>query len=181
MAFHAAFLVAILYATLLFSAEAKGTLSLKDTPAYQTQRNCGQSCLNNIQYELDCAAAPFYNDCFCREDLQPIARGYLNGCVRKRGCDNTLDIGGAITAYDDYCRGAGYTASSPGKQIPTTAQTAVPPSITRVPTTRVTVLVTQQVSISTKATPTGTSELVLLLLCTALVSFSGIAYLAFRT
>jgi hypothetical protein len=111
---------------------------------YSSQKPCAQSCFTNgigngnvdgcfgdhVGNAIGCAndglcgqgsSALAPNDCYCRTDLQSVAKSYLTSCV-KAGCtvgDSSIDIASAGSIYDYYCSSLGFPVNLPAS---TTAQ-----------------------------------------------------------
>lgn len=79
---------------------------------------------NILAEDMGCGTSPIENDCFCRADLQQNAENIIRSCVNN-DCQETQDVNSAVSLYDAYCTGAGFTADAA-----TTAATGMPNSNT---------------------------------------------------
>ena len=55
------------------------------------------------------------NNCYCRNDLQSVAKSYITSCV-KNWCtfgDSSIDISSAGSLYDYYCSSLGFAVKVP--------------------------------------------------------------------
>lgn len=68
------------------------------------------------------------DSCWCRPDLQPRAETYLSTCVssscKSGGGAVTVDVSSAVSIYDNYCLGKGYTANQSPQSVPATTTDA---------------------------------------------------------
>jgi hypothetical protein len=92
---------------------APATVTISDSPAYETQRPCAKLCwfnaVNRVASAISCDDDPAENDCFCRADLQNDAKAFIKDCVSMYCDGKTLDIDLAVGLYTDYCTSNGYT------------------------------------------------------------------------
>ncbi|KAF2706978.1 hypothetical protein K504DRAFT_459420 [Pleomassaria siparia CBS 279.74] len=119
------------------------TQDLTTLAAFPLQKACAQSCFVTTGFcpedilgskigcavHTDCFDSGWQakNDCYCRQDLQNDALGFLSSCVSK-GCrqgDVAIDASTAGSLYVQYCRHKGYPA--PTEPATIAAQTTGPP------------------------------------------------------
>jgi len=113
--------------------------SLCAAPAFSGLRACAQGCMiyeggtgcETLAAGISCAVNGYaaLNSCLCRSDLIPVADAYLSKCVASACSSNTVDIGEAISVYENYCSSTG-AAPSPITLVATT--TAKVPTATTI-------------------------------------------------
>jgi len=113
--------------SLLFRITSSAEVSITDSPQYQSQRPCARDCFylgafkgpDRIALYIDCDPSPIENNCFCRSDLQGSVDNYLTSCVNSACGKKTLDITNAVSIYDAYCTGLGYTREEESAPVTT--------------------------------------------------------------
>ncbi|KAF2501497.1 hypothetical protein BU16DRAFT_201114 [Lophium mytilinum] len=99
--------------------------------AFPSQKECARDCFvttgfcpNDILGSVigcaphtDCQDSNWLakNDCYCRQDLQPVAQSYLTSCVSE-GCkvgDVAIDASTAGSIYSQYCVEKGFAVTGP--------------------------------------------------------------------
>jgi hypothetical protein len=84
------------------------TLSIGSEEGFISLRPCVQRCLSktalgeDIASNLECDY-PYYNVCFCREDLATQALSFLTKCVSSSCNSAAADLPQAASLYNKYC------------------------------------------------------------------------------
>lgn len=86
------------------------TVSLKDHPSLEQQRNCVINCLgSNVVANVGCGNKQAHA-CFCAEAIRPDVSSFLSSCMRKAtSCREPTYYNAAASIFDDYC---GFTAAA---------------------------------------------------------------------
>jgi hypothetical protein len=113
-----------LFLLLLFLCGAQGdsstaSVSVAQDSAWAQERECGQRCVwidsghygapyPDIVMFLDCAGAPYLNECFCRTDFGVSVTSFLSSCVSSRCStasipDTAREIATALSVWSHYC------------------------------------------------------------------------------
>ncbi|KAF1994528.1 hypothetical protein P154DRAFT_585485 [Amniculicola lignicola CBS 123094] len=110
--------------------------SIAQDTSYLNQKECVKNCIwgsNDLMPGIGCSS-PWINECLCRADQAPPASRFLTSCVRS-GCGSSAsdDISRAVSVYDGYCVGAGFTDAH-GAPAETTPPNTDPqaPTVTQV-------------------------------------------------
>lgn len=89
--------------------------SLYESEFVGSEKSCAAFCLwqegwdDSLPVELGCGSG-YTNDCVCRVDQAPVASSALTKCIlRTCGISSTIDVSRAVSIYDAYCAGVGYT------------------------------------------------------------------------
>lgn len=142
----------LLHARLIFSQESIA-LSLGGDPQFLQQKQCVKGCINDSSPKgliggIGCSF-PYNNDCMCRADQASPASLVLTSCVSSQcGASATIDISRAVSVYDAYCSGAGYTDGHAVQPTPTDSAPETSAAIPGTPTKTETTFVTETASSS---------------------------------
>jgi hypothetical protein len=109
-------LLILLYLTSTLRAQqSTQRASLYKSEFVGSEKSCASFCLwqegwdDSLPGELGCGGS-LTNDCVCRVDQAPVASSALTKCILKVcGSSSTIDVSRAVSIYDAYCAGAGYT------------------------------------------------------------------------
>ncbi|OAL54570.1 hypothetical protein IQ07DRAFT_596072 [Pyrenochaeta sp. DS3sAY3a] len=136
------------------------TVSVGGDNSYLLQKGCVKNCIwyagswDDLLPGIGCSK-PWVNECLCRADQAPSASKFLTTCVRS-ACGSTAsnDISRAVSVYDGYCVGAGYTHVQ-GQAAP--AETTPANSNPQAPTVTQVTLVTETARTSNAGSQSSTT------------------------
>jgi len=98
-------------------AEAQeSVVTIHEYPAWTSLRECARRIVSEDDWlkggGLHCPA-PYFDNCYCRKDLGPVATSYIKSCAYTDCKYNDVDYTAVLNLYNDYCADHGFRAQAP--------------------------------------------------------------------
>lgn len=98
------------------------TVTITDLPAWGSLGECGRRILSEDDWlrgeALKCPS-PWFDNCYCNQNLGPIATSYMSSCIFTYCSTISAEFAAVVSVYDDYC-GAARARATPtpgGEQL----------------------------------------------------------------
>jgi hypothetical protein len=85
---------------------ADGTVTIELYPSFTSLRDCARSIVSHnnwLKWDGLRCPTPYYDNCYCREDLGPTATSYIRNVALTYCKYNSVDYTAVLNLYNSYC------------------------------------------------------------------------------